>query len=488
MKRKMNHWTRRLLAAAMTILLLAGLAPTDMNRAEAGILIPTLKVQAHVQKKGWLGTVTGGKTAGTTGKSLRLEAIKLTLAQGGNSKIQYCAHVAGIGWQDWVSSGQVAGTTGKSKAIEAVRVKLTGGYQLLYDVYYRVHVARGGWLGWAKNGQIAGSTGMSLRVEAIQVKVVSKLTKVKDDKRVSMSKPKLTFQGHSQSLGWTKAVGDGGIVGVTGKSKRLEALVINLKDFDGKSNGVRYSAYVDGEWQKTKVSGETAGTTGKSKPIEAVKISLAGDLGTYFNICYRAHVQNIGWMGWAMNGEKAGTTGANLRMEAIQIRLVPKDQDVSRGGAAYMRLTKTKAITLRHNMRVGLHQSVSGPCAAYAYAFGLSIVTGGAYNPNDFYYADPGGSVKYAHYTRGHAGSYEPFDRNKVYEALKQGRPTMVHLYAGGGNQHWVLINGVRGGAIAQMLQDSDFTVLDSGYGDQRKLTSALCYGAGNIAGMKIMY
>jgi uncharacterized protein YjdB len=37
------------------------------------------------------------------------------------------------------------------------------------------------------------------------------------------------------------------------------------------------------------------------------------------NVCYRAHVQDIGWQGWSCDGEIAGTTGQSLRLEALDI-------------------------------------------------------------------------------------------------------------------------------------------------------------------------
>jgi uncharacterized protein YjdB len=40
-------------------------------------------------------------------------------------------------------------------------------------------------------------------------------------------------------------------------------------------------------------------------------------------ICYRGHVQNIGWQGEVCNGATAGTEGQNLRLEAFQIRVLP---------------------------------------------------------------------------------------------------------------------------------------------------------------------
>ena len=43
-----------------------------------------------------------------------------------------------------------------------------------------------------------------------------------------------------------------------------------------------------------------------------------------YDIYYRVHAQNFGWMGWAKNGEAAGTEGYGYRVEAIQIKIVKK--------------------------------------------------------------------------------------------------------------------------------------------------------------------
>jgi uncharacterized protein YjdB len=42
-----------------------------------------------------------------------------------------------------------------------------------------------------------------------------------------------------------------------------------------------------------------------------------------YDIYYRVHVQNFGWLDWAKNGEISGTTGYGYRLEGIQIVLVP---------------------------------------------------------------------------------------------------------------------------------------------------------------------
>ena len=84
------------------------------------------EVSAHVQNIGWMPAVPNGATAGTTGRSLRMEAIRVTSDVPG-WKIECRAHVQNIGWMPWVGDGQTCGTTGRSKRLEAVQLRLTPG-------------------------------------------------------------------------------------------------------------------------------------------------------------------------------------------------------------------------------------------------------------------------------------------------------------------------------------------------------------------------
>lgn len=139
---------------------------------------PKLGIEAHSANIGWQASVGEGATAGTTGRSLRLEAICLSFPGfgGTGSSISSRAHVSDIGWMGWTSSGSVIGTTGRGKAMEAIEIRMAGDAQSFFDVYYRVHVSNYGWLGYACNGETAGSTGMSLPIEAVEVRVVAKGT------------------------------------------------------------------------------------------------------------------------------------------------------------------------------------------------------------------------------------------------------------------------------------------------------------------------
>ena len=129
--------------------------------------------QGHVQKVGWQKWVSDGIQAGTTGKALRVEALKIKLT-GENlpegASITYQGHVQKIGWQKWVSDGELAGTTGMARRVEALKIKLNN--MPGYSIKYRVHVQKIGWQDWVSDGELAGTTGKALRLEAIEIKLV----------------------------------------------------------------------------------------------------------------------------------------------------------------------------------------------------------------------------------------------------------------------------------------------------------------------------
>lgn len=140
-----------------------------------GSNMPVLRHKGNVQSRGWQPTVSTGQMAGTTGKSLRLEA--LTISDSNTTvtgAIVGNAHVQRIGWMGYGGAGSVIGTTGRGLRMEAVRLKLTGNLALGYNLSYRVHVQSIGWMSWVSNGATAGTTGQSLRIEAIQIRIAKK--------------------------------------------------------------------------------------------------------------------------------------------------------------------------------------------------------------------------------------------------------------------------------------------------------------------------
>ena len=148
---------RRIGALLLALALLLGVAP------HAGAEPIFVAARAHVQNIGWLPWVADSQTVGTTGKSLRLEAIEL---RGGVGEVS--AHVQDRGWMPSVPSGTVAGTTGKSLRLEAIRVASDVPGWL---IECRAHVQDVGWMSWVGDEQTCGTTGRSKRLEAVQLRL-----------------------------------------------------------------------------------------------------------------------------------------------------------------------------------------------------------------------------------------------------------------------------------------------------------------------------
>ena len=130
--------------------------------------------RVHMSGIGWSGYSSNGETAGTTGQSRQLEAIRIRVDSSVAGSIRYNAYVQNAGWLGWAFDNEDAGTTGQNRRMEAIRIQLTGQLAAQFDVRYRVHMADVGWSGWALNGDVAGTTGQSRRIEAIQVRLEPK--------------------------------------------------------------------------------------------------------------------------------------------------------------------------------------------------------------------------------------------------------------------------------------------------------------------------
>lgn len=301
---------------------------------------PTVSYETHVKNIGWQSAQKNGATAGTTGRNLWMEAIKLNVSGTGmTGNIEYSSHVKNIGWQDYVKNGAISGTTGKILQMEAIRIRLTGQLALNYDVYYRVHTANFGWLGWAKNGEDAGTAGYVYQMEAIEVRLVAKNANGPATGNAFLEKnknnPTISYETHVKNIGWQPAQTNGATAGTTGRNLQVEALRMNIRDTTMSGN-IEYSAHVqDIGWQGFVNNGAIAGTTGQVKQVEAIRVRLTGQLSQFYNVFYRVHAANFGWLGWARNGENAGTAAFVYQVEAIQVQLVPKGQKAPGGGTAF---------------------------------------------------------------------------------------------------------------------------------------------------------
>lgn len=289
---------------------------------------PSVYYQSHVQSIGWQKEVKNGGISGTVGQYKRMESVKLRLTdQAYSGNIEYRSHIQNLGWESsWKANGAMSGTTAKALRLEAIQIRLTGEMAQRFDVYYRVHAEQFGWLGWAKNGESAGTAGFGYRLEGLQVVLVVKGKAAPGSTASAFHQlPSVYYQTHVQNDGWKSEVKDGGTGGTVGQYKRMESIKIRLANQDISGN-IEYRSHIQNlGWESSwKKNGALSGTTGKSLRLEAIQIRLTGNMAKYFDIYYRVHAQQYGWLGWAKNGASAGTEGCSYRLEAVQIRLVKK--------------------------------------------------------------------------------------------------------------------------------------------------------------------
>ena len=157
----------RIRAILVTLLMLA-LALMFGSAPSASAEPIHVNARGHVQNIGWLGWAADSQTVGTTGRSLRMEAIEL---RGGVGEVS--AHVQDVGWMPAVPNGMTAGTTGRSLRMEAITVTsdIPG-----WAIECRAHVENIGWMPWVGDGDTCGTTGKRLRLEAVQVRLTPGVT------------------------------------------------------------------------------------------------------------------------------------------------------------------------------------------------------------------------------------------------------------------------------------------------------------------------
>lgn len=96
------------------------LEESAVGKTESKGSCPDVQVAAHSQDIGWADYVSNGDVAGTTGRHLRLEGVKMRLVGASSGSIEYQSHVAYEGWQDFEANDAMSGTVGRAHAIEAI--------------------------------------------------------------------------------------------------------------------------------------------------------------------------------------------------------------------------------------------------------------------------------------------------------------------------------------------------------------------------------
>lgn len=297
------------------------IGPTETKKA---FIEPLVSYTTHVQNIGWQASVKDGTISGTSGKSLRLEGIKIALKSTRyTGNIVYQTHIQNIGWQNPVKNGELSGTLGQSLRLEAIKINLDGEIADYYDVYYRVHAQNFGWLDWAKNGEKAGTLGYGYRLEAIEIKLIEKGEKTPENTENHYSRRMVKYSIYQNNT-WQNTY-DGQELGTTGK--KIESIGLSLYKDDYTGN-ILYSTYITGDgWQNYVSNGTSSNKTGSK--IEALKIKLDGDIANYYDAYYSVYIINKGWTGWAKNDEPCGNVGYGNNIEKIRVKLVEKDSQES---------------------------------------------------------------------------------------------------------------------------------------------------------------
>ena len=86
-------------------------------------LTGSIQYRAHVQGTGWeKAWSSNGKVCGTNNTRMEAVQMRLTGAMAKEYDVWYRVHVRKLGWMVWAKNGARAGTTGKSLRLEAVQV------------------------------------------------------------------------------------------------------------------------------------------------------------------------------------------------------------------------------------------------------------------------------------------------------------------------------------------------------------------------------
>ena len=279
--------------------------------------------------------------AGTSGQSLRIEAVNIKLLNNADLNVKYQVHIQDIGWQDWKQNGEMAGTEGQSLRLEAIRIELDNSED--YTIMYRVHIQDIGWQDWKQNGETAGTVGQSLRIEAIEIKIVKNLklevnykynenantvtATIKSNKKLSSINDSLWALSEDK-LSYSKEydVNDSYNVTVKDLDGMEKQIQVNITQIIEPISMVKYSSHIGNYgWEKkySKIDGEVSGTIEQSTRLEAIQISLGTSekIPKGASIKYQVHIQDVGWQEWKQDGEIAGTVGESKRLEAIKIEI-----------------------------------------------------------------------------------------------------------------------------------------------------------------------
>ena len=249
-------------------------APKKAPAATEPSATPAITYRVHSANKGWLAWGSGN-IIGVKGNQIEALQVKL---EGVDGTVSYRALVKGSGWTAVKKNGAMAGTTGKSLCVQAIKAMLSGSVAASYDLYYRSYVEGLGWLSWAKNNDPSGTSGFNRPIDLVQFRLVQKSESAPSSKGAAtkatyITPPKVSVQTHVQNIGWQKPVGNNKVAGTSGKALRIEALDLELTGEMAKCYDVFYRVHVQNYgWMGWAEAAELAGSSGRALRVEAIQV------------------------------------------------------------------------------------------------------------------------------------------------------------------------------------------------------------------------
>ncbi len=326
-----------------------------------------IQYYSHVEDYGWMDKVSDGVMSGTVGESKRMEAFAIERSLSSLSgDVFYRSYVEGDGWQNYVSSGNISGTSGKSKRIEMIQIKLTEELAEEYDIYYRVHVSDVGWLDWACNDQVTGTFGYRRRIEALEIRLIKKGDVVPTNNSYIYLENQIDIQYQSYLNGkWQDMVNNGVTSGTVGKKIPINGYKIHIND-GLLDDWIQYRSYLNGKWQEYVSSGDLSGLMNSDSIIEMMQIKLTDEVSQFYDVYYRVHVSDVGWLDWTCNDQVTGSLGYGEQIEALEIRLLEKSDTSLESGEDIFRENVNYLTYSTHVEDYGwLHEVYSSKISGY---------------------------------------------------------------------------------------------------------------------------
>ena len=117
-------------------------SPSARKAADSEVGLPTMGEQATTGSTSLTDATTTQEDdtlPSATDNASVADVPKETGAEPERPSVSYDVHVQNVGWQTWASDGEQSGTTGKSLRLEALRIALQGDVANRYSVSYRTH-------------------------------------------------------------------------------------------------------------------------------------------------------------------------------------------------------------------------------------------------------------------------------------------------------------------------------------------------------------